>query len=298
MPYQSALALLLVSLATASCVAYQPPGCTAAADCASGVCNADGTCGSTATSSGSSSSSSGSGGGSGSCSPNNNGVITRAQVVVQPGLHANFLSAENATVNTAGTMNAQGVVEWDFSVTYSGDHPEDVVTVPISGQWFAADFTGASYAARLSDSSTLLGVFTITDTDLQLVGVVSPGSGSMQTELKYDPAVVVLQFPLMLDATWSTTSTVTGEAEGIDVLYTETYQNSVDLGGSVKTPYSTFDALRVNTVLTRVVGALVTSTRTFSFITQCFGSIASAVSNADDPTVDFTSAAVISRLAP
>ena len=56
--------------------------------------------------------------------------------------------------------------------------------------------------------------------------------------------------------------------------------------------------LRVNTLLTRVVGALVTTTRTYSFVTDCFGNVASIVSNTDDPTVEFTTAAEVSRLAP
>jgi hypothetical protein len=304
MPYRSVAVLLLalatiVTLAAPSCVAYDSPECRVGADCPSGVCNGQGICvsagsGGSSASSGASSSS----GDAGICTPASNSVITHAEVPLQPGLHASFLSAENATVDTAGTMSADGSTAWDFSVMYAGDHSESVDTLPLSGQWFGKDYPGASYAARLSDSSDLLGVFAITDTDLELVGVASPTSGSGQTELMYAPAVVVLQFPLQNDATWSSTSMVTGVAEGVDVLYTETYQNSVDAFGTLKTPYASFNVLRVNTLLTRVVGALVTTTRTFSFVTACFGNVASVVSNSDEPTVDFTSAAVVSRLSP
>lgn len=291
---------LLVALAASSCVAYSQPICRVGADCASGVCNSDGTCADAGTGGGSSSSSSGTKGTGGSalCSPDNDTVVKRSEMPLAAGLHADFRSAENAQVSTAGTMNSDGSRNWDLSVAFSGDHAEPVDTLALDAQWFGKDFTGATYAARLSDSADLLGVFMLTDAELDLVGVASPMPGSQQTELHYAPAVKVLAFPLQPGATWMTSSMVTGEAEGVPVLYTETYQSSVDAFGSLKTPYASFDVLRVNTLLTRVVGALVTTTRTYSFVTDCFGNVASIVSNTDELETEFTTAAVVSRLAP
>jgi hypothetical protein len=308
MLHRTAVVLLasLLPVATFACAVYTPPVCLVGADCASGICDADGTCGTPATGGASGSSSthaSGSGagngsGGGGSCQPNNDGVITRQEVPLQPGLHAKFLAAEDAGVNTTGTSNTDGSTTWDLSVSYSGDHAEEVDTLPLAAQWFGKDFAGASYAARLADSSDLLGIFTLTDTELDLVGVASPAAGSTQTELHYAPAVKVLAFPLAANDTWTTTSTVTGTAEGITVYYYETYQSSIDGHGTLKTPYADFQVLRVDTLLTRVVGALVTTTRTFAFVTECFGNVASVVSNTDELTTDFTTAAEVTRLAP
>ncbi len=298
---RSALPLLLLALAASTCAVYASPACIVGKDCASGVCDADGTCGSssggagpgTTTGSGSSA------GGAGTCVANDDGIITRAEVPIQPGLHANFLAAEDAGVNTAGTTGADGGVTWDLSVMFSGDHAEAVDTLALGPQWFGADFPGATYAAVLSDTSPLLGVFTLSDETLSLVGVASPTSGSTQTELHYSPAVTVLAFPLQLNASWSTAATVSGTADGVAVDYTETYQSSVDAAGTLKTPYADFRVLRVNTLLTRDVDFLVTTTRTFSFVTECFGNVATIVSNTDDTlTVDFTTAAEVSRLAP
>ena len=231
--------------------------------------------------------------------PNDSGVITRQLMPIQPGLHANFRAAENvASVSTAGTMNPDGSRTWDLSVPFSGDHDEHVQTLDLSAQWFGKDFPGASYAARLSDSSDLLGVFTLTATALQLVGVASPTSGASQTEIRYAPAVTVVAFPIQMGATWSTASMITGTAQGLPVVYTETYQSSVDAHGSLKTPYATFEVLRVNTLLTRVVGGLVTTTRTYGFVTDCFGNVANIVSNTDELAAEFTTAAEVSRLAP
>ena len=101
-----------------------------------------------------------------------------------------------------------------------------------------------------------------------------------------------------MNATWMTTSTVTGVAQGLPVAYYETYQSSVDAFGSLKTPYAVFDVLRVNTLLTRMVGGVTSTIRTFAFVTDCFGTIATIVSNTDELTTEFTSAAEITRLAP
>ncbi len=293
-------ALLLLPLATFACAVYSPPVCHVGADCASGVCDADGTCGAGAASGtgGSTTESSSSAGGSGVCQPNHDGVITRQEVPLQPGLHANFRAAEDAGVDTAGTLNADGSSTWDLSVAYSGDHAELVETLPLAAQWFGKDFAGASYAARLSDSSDLLGVFTLTDTALELTGVASPTAGSQQTELHYSPVVTVLAFPMAANDTWTSTSSVSGTAEGITVIYSENYQSSIDGHGTLKTPYADFPVLRIDTELTRVVGALVTTTRTFAFVTECFGNVGNIVSNTDELTVDFTTAAEVSRLAP
>ena len=292
-----------------SCSVYTPPMCHVGADCASGVCNADGTCAAstgsgsgtgTGTGGGSTGTGGGTGtGGSGICMPNGDGVITRQEVPLQAGLHANFRAAENAGVSTAGTMSPDGSRTWDLSVTFSGDHAEDVETLSLSTQWFGKDFAGASYAARLSDTSDLLGVFQLTDSALELVGVASPMPGSTQTELHYSPPVTVLAFPLQMGAAWSTTlTTVTGQAQGVTVFYNEGYQSSVDAHGTLKTPYATFPVLRVNTLLTRNVGGLVTTTRTYAFVTDCFGNVANLVSNQDEPAVEFTTAAEVTRLAP
>lgn len=293
---------LLLALAAFSCSVYDAPACHVGADCASGVCNADGTC-EVGTGGGSTTGTTGTGpgtGGSASCLPDHDGVIARQEVPLQAGLHATFRAAENAGVSTAGTMNPDGSRTWDLSVTFSGDHAEMVQTLPLSGQWFGKDYPGASYAARLSDTSDLLGVFLLSDTALQLVGVASPTSGPMQTELHYNPAVTVLSFPLSQGATWNTFAQVTGTAQGVAIVpfYTESYQSSVDAHGTLKTPFASFDVLRVNTLMTRTAYGVVTTTRTYAFITDCFGNVANIVSNTDEIQTEFTTAAEVTRLAP
>jgi hypothetical protein len=310
------------------------PQCTVGADCASGVCESNGQCGPVSTThadSGTPGSDSGTtpadGGGDdasgeegfdedtgspypaqdgGVCVPNNDGTITRDEIPMQAGLHANFEFAENVTVDTAGVMNANGSYQWDFTGPFmpsatkpsTADHTVLVTTDDPTGQWFSSAFPTATYTTKLSDTATLLGIFGAAPTALQLLGVVSPASGNGSTELTYKTPVDVLTAPMTLGTTWTSTSVITGTAEGLVSDYTEEYNSKVDEQGTMKTPYGTFNVLRVQTVLTRNDLGVVTVIRSFSWVAECFGPVASVSSQDDESTVDFTNAAEVQRLTP
>jgi hypothetical protein len=234
----------------------------------------------------------------GSCVATDGGTILASQLVFMAGLHATFRIAENVTVSTAGETLPDGSRSWDLSGALSGDHDVLVETLTVASTWYASKFPDSSYASPLSDTSSLLGVFQVTPSDLLLQGVVSPDAGVEQTELSYAPAVSTLQFPLMEGATWSTNATVTGMAEGVYGEYTEGYESSVDAYGTMKTPLATFRVLRVGTVLTRTVGITVTVIRSFVFVTDCYGPVAAITSQDDETSSEFTSAAEVRRIAP
>jgi hypothetical protein len=66
--------------------------------------------------------------------------------------------------------------------------------------------------------------------------------------------VKVLQFPLRAGDTWSTTTSVSGRFNGIALgVQSETYVSQVDRVGDAKTPYATFESLRVRTVMDRTI---------------------------------------------
>lgn len=311
------------------------PQCQVGADCASGICESNGKCGPVSTAhsdsgtTGSDGGAPGDDGGAGDapddspvvvgdtgspfpgvdgglCVPDNNGVITRDEVPMQAGLHANFEFAENVTVDSAGVMNANGSFTWDLTgpfqpsgtMPHDGDHTVLVTTNNPTGQWFSSAFAGATYTTKLSDTANLLGVFEGTSSALQLLGVASPTSGNGQTELKYGTPIDAIAVPLMLGSTWTSNSVVTGTADGLTVDYTEEYVNKVDAQGTLKVPYGTFDVLRIQTVLTRNNLGVVTITRSFSFVAECFGSIASITSQTDETATNFTNASQVQRLTP
>lgn len=294
--------LLPILSLLAACAAGSPIGssCESGADCESGACN-DGVCveaeggsgagGEDAAGAGSSSggqgaqggeTSGGGGEGGGLCSFGHDGEITRDEVPIQAGLSAKFRVAEGVTISTQPEI-VDGTPTWDLSVALSGDETTLLETLAMDGTWYASLFPNASYAARLSQGADLLGVFQATSTELLLLGVVSPTDGAFRTELEYDPPVPVLQFPLEVGDSWTVDSTVTGYANGVFGVYFETYDNAVDTRGDVITPFASFDALRVKVDLTRTTGAIITTQTSFAFVTECFGTVATMVSQYNAP---------------
>jgi hypothetical protein len=230
--------------------------------------------------------------------PNDDGQILATEIPLKAGLSAKFLAAENVAVSTAGVMQPDGSRLWDYTTALAGDHLTLVETQPLAGKWFEGLFAGASYAARLSEGEDLLGVFEVTPTALLLRGVVSPQAGPTRTELKYAPAVHVLDFPLAEGSAWKTSATVTGLALGVAALYSEAYENEVDAHGVVKTPFADFPVLRVHVALTRTVGTVPLTIHSHLFVAECFGTVATVVSHEYELEPEFTSAAEVRRLSP
>lgn len=329
MPFaRLALAALVVLALPWACVSAAPQ-CDTGADCASGVCDSNGRCApkmsqtdaggdahigdDAAADSGTSVVEAGGGhdGGSatdsgspfpgsdgGICVPNHDGTIAPEEFPRMAGLHANYEIAENVTIDSAGTTNPDGSRTWDWSAALSGDHTVLVTTDDPSGQWFSGQFSGATYTTKLSDTATLLGVFEGTASSLLLRGVVSPASGTGQTELSYAPPAETIALPMKLGTTWNSTSNVTGSASGLVSNYSEAYTSKVDAYGTMKTPYGTFDVIRVQTTLTRADLGVVTVTQSLAFVAECFGPVATATSQTDESQTQFTNAAEVRRLTP
>lgn len=308
-------ALALVGLAVA-CSDSEARECRVGADCASGMCTAEGTCAPLPGSSGGPAPGADSGPGTGEagdgdgagsssgdaalpgCTANKDGVITRAEVPIQAGLRATFRVAEDVDVDTAGTPGPNGTRTWDFSGALANDANVIIETMSLTNKWYAPKYSGATYATKLRNSSDLIGVFETAPATVALRGVVSPDDGLYRTELAYAPSVAVLSFPLKMDDTWTSDTSVSGVAQGVPVAYDEKYESVVDAKGTLKTPLGTFDVLRVRVLLTRTVGVVVTTVRTFAFVTECYGTVASVTSEDNEGDVEFTHALEIRRIAP
>ncbi|MGZ3422555.1 MAG: hypothetical protein ACXVEF_30405 [Polyangiales bacterium] len=305
----SLLALLPLALFGCSSNAADT-GCRVGADCVSGVCSLDGRClpaektdsGSDVladTGSAEETSMVDTGGDEvAGCAPNHDGTIEAKEVPLAAGLKATFRFAKNASFATAGIAKADGTKKWDLSVAFPGDTDTVVRTEATAGTWYGSKFPTATYATPLSGTSDLLGVFKVDPAAILLQGVASPADGLSKTELTYAPAIPTISFPLKVGSAWKTTSNVTGTAMGVAVFYTETYDDKVDAKGEMVTPFGSFDVLRVKVVLTRTVGAAITVTRTYAFVTECFGTVASVTSNANELSDEFTTAAELRRIAP
>jgi hypothetical protein len=289
---------LQCSIAVAACGGSSGTVCTLDTDCPSHFCKADGTCGpveidaavgSDAPIDGTSS----------LCTPDHDGHITLAELPLVAGQMATFRIATNATIDTAGTSNPDGSRTWDLSAQLSGDADVSVALAAPAGSWWAGDFTSATYDTPLTSTSNLIGVFSVSATAVSLPGVVSPDSGATATELTYSPPAKILALPITAGATWTSTSTISGTAQGVIASYSEKYTSRVDQVGTMKTPYGTFPVLRVATDLDRTsLGVTILTTRTFAWVAECFGPIATITSQNNETGSEFTSAAEVRRLAP
>jgi len=307
------LALAALALAFAACADGSGTSCRVGADCASGICNSDGTCARMRGDAGATDAASppaddafvvapdaGPVADSGTrlCAPNGDGTITRDESPLRAGLYATFRIAESTAVDTTGTGTGSER-RWDLSGALPGDRDERVELLSPSGAWWAGEFPLASYAARLSASTDNLGVFQIRDDALVLLGLVSPADGLMRTLLTNDPPVEVLRFPLRMGDTWSTTTTVSGQALGIVSAYTEEYTFVADASGVVVTPFGEVDVIRVRSELDRRQVALpLDSRRSFAFVSECLGTVATVTSTSFETDAEFTMAAEVRRLAP
>jgi hypothetical protein len=318
---------LWFALALAACGTSQVAACHVAADCASGVCRADGTCGAGTTDAGSvtfgdagvaapdgkGSDTQGNSDGKGTvdtgqpgsdvapatCAPNGDGVITRAEIPFVVGAEAHWRSAAHVSFDTAGVAQADGGRGWDASAALPGDKAIVLHTDPIAGTWFADKFKGATYASQLSQDYKLLGVFEVTSEALLLRGVVSPTDGLTRTLLTYTPPIPMLKFPLQVGATWQTTASVSNEF-GVPV-YTEAYAMQVDAHGTFATPLGKFPVLRVLVKLDRAttpVPVPLLSQRSMLFVAECIGTVASIDLETSDAAAEPKSAASLRRIAP
>ncbi|HEY5945338.1 MAG TPA: hypothetical protein VIV40_07600 [Kofleriaceae bacterium] len=290
--------MLLCSIGVAACGGSSADTCTLDSDCASGFCKADGTCG-PAPVDASLQVDAPSDGTTGLCNPNHDGMITFAELPFMAGRMGTFRVTVDATWDTAGVSSTNGSRAWDLSGQLAGDADRVMMLGAPTGQWWSPDYPTATYATELSIESDLRGVFHVTGAESALLSVVSPDGGTYKTELDYDPPAQILKLPLVAGATWTSTSTVTGYAQGGIVTYTEKYESRVDQVGTMKTPYGDFPVLRVATDLTRTSGlATLLTKRTFSWVAECFGPVATAASQDFATGAEFTDNAEIRRLAP
>lgn len=293
------VALQHAALLLAACSSSDPATCDDHSDCPSGFCRADRTCapddqpdaGDVPDAPGEVDAPAG-------CAPDHDGTVTRDELVMAPGQVARFRVATDVDVDTAGMQGAGGARTWSFTAAATGDRDLAVTLLAPAGTWWAATFPEASYAVQLSAESPLLGVMRLDDAGVALLGVVSPEAGSFRTELTYDPPVPFLPTPLGPNTTFNVTSTVTGLAQGVAVFYTERYQGRVDAVGDAATPFGTFPVRRIAVDLTRTVGAAITTRRSFAFVAECYGTVATIASQDYESGSEFTDAAELWRLTP
>ncbi len=145
------------------------------------------------------------------------------------------------------------------------------------------------------------GIYHQDDRALWVDGIAShdemPAAG--KTFVVYDTPVPALRFPIadgdMFSAAGSTT---TGIIDGLPFVGSDTFSVAVKASGRLDVPYVQFSpALEVQTSVVRKAGTVSVTKHTTSYLFECFGEVARAESNVNEPAADFTTAATLRRFA-
>jgi hypothetical protein len=238
------------------------------------------------------------------CTPDNDGTIPAADLPIALGVTLDFFTTPSDTTRDVDQAGTGSDNVWDFD----GDTSDPIVAVgpvALEDQWYASMFPSSQFVvAATYGSNGLDGIYHQDDQALWLDGTAShdqaPPAGN--TLIVYSDPVAVLRFPVTVGDAYSTTATMTSPTtiDGLPFIGTDTYEVDVPGSGQLVVPDIYFDpVLRVRTLLTRTpsTGTPVISTRTTEFLFQCFGVVAQADSQPDEPDPDFTTAALVERFA-
>lgn len=239
-----------------------------------------------------------------SCVPNLDGKIEASELKAAIDVPESLVvspAGVHRTVDVAGTVDAQGRRVWNFVADYADDQIAKISASALTGKWFATSFPGGQYVAPIDAASTLLGIYSDDGSNLLLHGIASalenPPEG--KTLLPYSAPVAIYKYPLEVGKTWvSAGQVVNGLIRNLPYAGRDTYQVNVDAAGRLELTDLTFtQALRVRTRVTvePAVGASV-SRRQISWMFECFGEVARAVSVDNEPQEDFTTTSELRRL--
>lgn len=227
----------------------------------------------------------------GSCVPNRDGEITADELPIALGLTANYYASVDTPVSLASTDT------WDLSEERATDEVVAIGPVALAGQWYAAEFPGATFVTDAGDG--LDGVFHQDDQGLFLHGSASKEPGATQTLVVYAQPIAVLRFPLADGLTFASTGAIDGTISGLPFVGADEVAVEVVGEGRLDVPYVRFSpVLKVRSLVVRRPSTGPTATkRSTSFVFECFGEVAHADSRLDEQNPEFTTAAALRRFA-
>ena len=234
-----------------------------------------------------------------SCNPNLDGKIDAAELAPMLDVPVRYLVSPQGkarTVNLVGSGTA-----WDLGNDYADDAVATISATGIKGKWYATTFPGATFVAPFDAGHTIDAVYAYGPGAIQLLGLasVNPDGPGGKSLLAYDVPIAVFRFPLVVGATWVSAGNIKNATlRGQPYAGKDTYQITVDATGELTLPDYTFQqVLRVRTVVTVEPSAgQVTTQRQTSFVFECFGEVARATSQANEPNDDFTTTSELRRL--
>jgi hypothetical protein len=232
----------------------------------------------------------------GACLPNRDGVITADELPIALGATLPFYAGTNRTVDLVAH---NGI--YDLSMQSPNDTVVAVGPVALSTQWYAASFPMGQFVVDAGGG--LDGIYHQDSTALWLDGTAShdeaPPAG--KTLVQYAAPIALLRFPLQDGEAYSASAAFSNTTvDGLPLQGSDAVDVDVALGQRLDVPFVQFSpVLRVRTNVTRTpsTGTPIINKRTTLFMFECFGEVARAESNPDEPNADFTTAAFVRRYA-
>jgi hypothetical protein len=232
------------------------------------------------------------------CVPTLDGTIAAAELPIALGATIDYYVASNATIDQVASDST-----WNLS-QQTPDEQDAVASigpVALDTQWYAGSFPSGEFV--VDAGSGIDGVYHQDDIALWLDGTAShdqmPAAG--ETLIVYAAPIAVLRFPIAAGQTFTSTGVLTSATiDGLPFIGMDQVAVDVVASGELELPYVDFSpTLEVQTLVTRTpsTGSPVATARTTSFMFECFGEIARAESNTDEPNANFTTAAYLRRYA-
>lgn len=205
------------------------------------------------------------------------------------------------SVSLSGMVDGAGRRVWELATDWADDRVAKLQARALTGHWFAASFPGGQYVVPIDAGGTVLGVYSDDGSNLLLHGVASavesPPEG--KTLLPYQAPVALYRYPLEVGKTWVSVGEIRNAMlRGLPYAGRDTYQVSIDQAGRLELPDVTFtQALRSRTHVTiEPVAGPTVSRRQVSWLFECFGEVARAVSVDGETKDDFTTTSELRRL--
>lgn len=239
-----------------------------------------------------------------SCVPNLDGSIEAKELREAFDIPVSYLvnpAGSTRPVDLAGQVNPAGQRLWDWSALSLDDQVATVSATALEGKWYASSFAQGQFVVPSDLSGSLDGIYSRDDEGFYLWGIAStqesPPEG--QTLLIYDQPIALFRFPLVKDKRWvSVGQARNSKVRGLPYAGKDTYEVKVEAVGELRLPDLSFEqALQVRTMVTLepAVGQSI-KRQQISYLFECFGEVARAVSADGEQESFFTEAVELRRL--
>jgi len=243
------------------------------------------------------------------CSPNQAGQLSYEELKVGYDLSVPLLVPPAGSGPDVSLVTGAGLSAWDWSGPYAGEQTVRISAGTLADKWFAYKFPKGQFTVPADLSGNIVAVNSLDSTGMYIPGLASAHEypANQRMAFAYDAPVQVLRFPLRKGDRWTAVGKVRNEVrpsgDPNNPSYdpynaADTYEMEVDAVGTLRLPDLTFaQAYRLRTVLkTQLIPGPLVVQRQVAFYAECFGEVARAASNLNEPAADFTVASEVRRM--